>query len=115
MNQGGTSCRDLPGQRRIAKQTSFVQLEDPNLHELGDGEVFEAALLHALDEFRGDLEDANLDQLVEGGLVSEGADLADFLGIDALYFEADQLVGIGHLVAEGGDSMNVLRIDVEDA
>jgi len=37
------------------------KLEDADLDEFGDGQVFEAAVFHVVDEIRCDFEDADLD------------------------------------------------------
>lgn len=59
----------------------FSEIEDADLHQLGNGEVLEAAALHAVNEIGSDLEDANLDELIEGGLESKGTDLAHLVGV----------------------------------
>src|ERR1700679_1831272 len=53
------------------------ELEDADLHQLGDGQVFEAAVFHVVNEIGSDLEDADLDEFVEAGLVAETANLCN--------------------------------------
>ena len=53
----------------------FRQLEDADLDQLGDGQVFEAATLHAADEVRRYAEDAHLDQLIGVRIVAQRPDL----------------------------------------
>ena len=77
----------------------FGEFKDSDLHEFCDGEVLEAAILHAANEVRRDFEDTDLNEFIERRLISESANLLDFVGIDSLDFERDELVGVGKLVA----------------
>ena len=70
------------------------ELEDADLHQLAEGRILEASVFHVVDEFRRDFEDANLDELIEGGLVAKSANFFDFLRIDALAGKPHQLIGV---------------------
>src|SRR6185437_11487184 len=94
----GSRLGDLDRQPRLRL---LGKLEDADLHELGDGEVFEAAVLHAANEIGRDFKDANLDEFVEGRLIAQGANLLHFVGVDSLDLEADEFVGIRLLVTHG--------------
>src|SRR3984957_12914710 len=85
------------------------ELEDADLHQLVDGEVLETAGLHPLDEVGRDFEDADLDELIERGLVAESANLPDLVGVDALDAEANELIGVGHRVAKRGETIDESR------
>src|SRR5579863_7027564 len=93
----------------------LVQLEDPDLDELGYGEVLESAILHVADKLRGNVKNPDLDQLVESRLIPQTANLPDFISVDALHLERDQLVGIGHFVAHRCQAVDVIGIHPEDA
>ncbi len=74
--------RELPSfADRLPRCSLFGQFEDADLHEPGDGEVFEATVLHVVNELRRDVKDAHLDEFVECGLIAEGAELTRFVGV----------------------------------
>ena len=101
-----------PGNRR---GVLFGEFEDADLNQLRDGEVLETTLLHAVNEVRRDFEDADLDEFIECGLIAERANLPYFVGVDALDFEGDELVGVWLFITHGNEALHIGWIDVEDA
>ena len=94
---------------------SLGEFEDAYLHEFRDSEIFEAAVLHALDEVGRDFEDSYLDKFIEIGLIAHGTNLLHFVGVDALNFEGDELVGVWLFIAHCDEAPGVGGIDFEDA
>ena len=97
----------LPGDSTILVLEAGLlsQLEDSNLNQLANGQIVQTPGLHPLDEIRRDLEDAHLDQLVERGLVAQGAHLFHFLRVDPLHTQGNQLARIRSRVTEGIQTM----------
>ena len=66
----------------------ICQVEDSDLNQFADGQVFKASGLHTLDEGGRDVENAHLDQLVQRGLVAQGTDLFYLVCIDAVHTQS---------------------------
>ena len=67
---GRISGRRVRLARGPAATGSIRELKDPNLYQLRNREILQTASFHVPDEIWRDFEDANLNQLVEGGLIS---------------------------------------------
>src|SRR3569833_1760801 len=93
----------------------FVEFENLNLDELGDGQILEAAVLHSMHKFWSNVEDPDLDQFIKGRLQPQGAELTDFVTIHALHFECNELVRVGLVVAHADKALRISRINFEYA
>ena len=92
-------------------QTLLVELEDANLHQLRNRQVLQPSVLHARKEIGSDVKDADLNQFIDGRLISESSNFADFGGVYSLDFQSDQLVGVGQGITKRRDALCIGGIE----